>query len=998
MATESLDYKLVCVIIDDFSSRSISEFSNYNITYYDYAASYTQYGVDEFWSNGYNSYDFGDIDYVGNLGDHEYGWYNLDDLDSLSYSFSTDPIIQEYYDPDYYYFNRYYTYSYFDALDPVTSWTQADPTHGDWVLKAFTDQLDAPDEVEVIAIDLDYGNDYLSLFESILVDGKTLPSLYSIINDAFGDLYNSSYQYLMQGISCSFTDTFPNTVNASLIQNLISEDWFVVQSAPNVTSSGVDWGTFVDNVINVGAWNTDENLYALAANQSALGTVDIYADGYVERSGWGSGWNFGTSFATPRVFAEIANLFTETVLPRLESGEITVDSGINLTSDQETDVTNAVIDALSDTYTVFLDDDITSVGEVSVSKATIAANGVTPLAIPASISNFGYTVTGVNKSVITEEILVKPQDWRSIEFESAEADSIDFVGTELVVYYTNGYEVRFGFDRSVETQLVGNLIYLDVYDDSTVKVAHTEGFSFYIENNEDFLLVADRISQLDTQTTLTSDNDLYDFDPDGSLVSDYEEVVNNGIIPGKTLLIDGGEGVDTLYSTTWGLADFEFSLNESGNIVSNFIHTNAAPEIRNFEYFQLSDTPLLSYQELHDWILDPNTNYAPKAFDVTITGLTEDTNFSNSLTSGFDINGDSLTFKVVDNPSHGTLVLSGDGNFAYTPDANFNGDDSFTYTVNDGELTSEIQTISLNVTAVNDVPEASSLSFRARVNATLSNNLPQGMDVDNDELTYQKVTDPSYGSLVVNEDGSFTYTPNTDFEGNDSFSYLVSDGVTDSNVATVSLNISSSSTGQIYEWHTHKALTQVSIQSKNNNFDSSSSDSAGDFQLSGIMVTGEELTIALDALSDTELSLTFEDAYAALQLAGGVNPNDNEEPISPYQYYAADIDQSGDLTFDDAYAVLMLAGGATNNHEWLFFDEKAALWDFDSDSGVPDSNNIDWSIPSKVFDDETGEVNFVGVLKGDVLPTWDSNSSALSDSYFTDLDTRQIGSTEQWWV
>ena len=204
--------------------------------------------------------------------------------------------------------------------------------------------------------------------------------------------------------------------------------------------------------------------------------------------------------------------------------------------------------------------------------------------------------------------------------------------------------------------------------------------------------------------------------------------------------------------------------------------------------------------------------------------------------------------------------------------------------------------------------------------------------------------------------------------------------------------------GHVYEWHTHKALTQVSIQSKNNNFDSSSSDSAGDFQLSGIMVTGEELTIALDALSDTELSLTFEDAYAALQLAGGVNPNDNEEPISPYQYYAADIDQSGDLTFDDAYAVLMLAGGATNNHEWLFFDEKAALWDFDSDSGVPDSNNIDWSIPSKVFDDETGEVNFVGVLKGDVLPTWDSNSSALSDSYFTDLDTRQIGSTEQWWV
>ena len=111
----------------------------------------------------------------------------------------------------------------------------------------------------------------------------------------------------MVGINASFTYAPSGVISA--VNKLLSNDMFIVQAAPNVSSSGIDWGQYLSNVINVGAWNVDNNGYALAANINAIDTVDVFANGYIERSGWGAGWNFGTSFATPRVFADIVNVF-----------------------------------------------------------------------------------------------------------------------------------------------------------------------------------------------------------------------------------------------------------------------------------------------------------------------------------------------------------------------------------------------------------------------------------------------------------------------------------------------------------------------------------------------------------------------------------------------------------------------------------------------------------------------------------------------------------------
>jgi VCBS repeat-containing protein len=74
------------------------------------------------------------------------------------------------------------------------------------------------------------------------------------------------------------------------------------------------------------------------------------------------------------------------------------------------------------------------------------------------------------------------------------------------------------------------------------------------------------------------------------------------------------------------------------------------------------------------------------------------------LENDSDPDGDTLTASVVSGPANGTLTLNADGSFTYTPAANFNGTDSFTYKAGDGDLQSNTATVSLTVNAVNDAP------------------------------------------------------------------------------------------------------------------------------------------------------------------------------------------------------------------------------------------------------------------------------------------------------
>src|SRR5262249_23639752 len=147
-----------------------------------------------------------------------------------------------------------------------------------------------------------------------------------------------------------------------------------------------------------------------------------------------------------------------------------------------------------------------------------------------------------------------------------------------------------------------------------------------------------------------------------------------------------------------------------------------------------------------------------------------------------------LSYYTVLCRAHGSVVFNADGSFTYSPDANYNGPDSFTFKANDGTADSNTATVTVTVSPVNDAPVAADLAITSAEDATASGQAAAS-DVDGDALTFSLVAGPAHGSLAFNADGTFTYTPNGNYNGSDSFTFKANDGTTDSNVSTVSIMV-----------------------------------------------------------------------------------------------------------------------------------------------------------------------------------------------------------------
>jgi VCBS repeat-containing protein len=194
--------------------------------------------------------------------------------------------------------------------------------------------------------------------------------------------------------------------------------------------------------------------------------------------------------------------------------------------------------------------------------------------------------------------------------------------------------------------------------------------------------------------------------------------------------------------------------------------------------------------------MGPNT--APVAGDDSYT-TNEGTELTGSvLSNDSDVDGTPLTAVKVSDPAHGDLTLDNNGDFTYTPDANFFGTDSFMYKANDVIADSNVATVTITVNAVNDLPLAQDDSYSTTEDTALTINAPGVLQNDSDAegsaLTAVKGSDPAHGTLTLNGDGSFTYTPAANYSGPDSFSYKANDGTADSNVATVNITVNDAPT------------------------------------------------------------------------------------------------------------------------------------------------------------------------------------------------------------
>jgi VCBS repeat-containing protein len=158
-----------------------------------------------------------------------------------------------------------------------------------------------------------------------------------------------------------------------------------------------------------------------------------------------------------------------------------------------------------------------------------------------------------------------------------------------------------------------------------------------------------------------------------------------------------------------------------------------------------------------------------------------------------DPDGTPLSAVLGSGPAHGTLTLNADGGFTYTPAANYNGPDSFTYRASDGTLTSGLATVAITVTAVNDAPTAADDAYTTAEDTALTVAAPGvlGNDSDPESSTLTAVvgTGPSHGTLTLNANGGFTYTPAANYNGPDSFTYRASDGTLTSGLATVAITV-----------------------------------------------------------------------------------------------------------------------------------------------------------------------------------------------------------------
>jgi VCBS repeat-containing protein len=160
------------------------------------------------------------------------------------------------------------------------------------------------------------------------------------------------------------------------------------------------------------------------------------------------------------------------------------------------------------------------------------------------------------------------------------------------------------------------------------------------------------------------------------------------------------------------------------------------------------------------------------------------------LANDTDVDGDPLTSILVSGPSNGSLTFNPDGSFSYTPNANYNGPDSFTYKANDGSLDSAPILVSLTITAVNDAPVAVNDSFTMNEDAVLNGNLASNDTASGDGgNVWSLTTAASNGLAVVNANGTFSYTPNANYNGPDSFTYTITDADGDTSTATVSITI-----------------------------------------------------------------------------------------------------------------------------------------------------------------------------------------------------------------
>ena len=262
-------------------------------------------------------------------------------------------------------------------------------------------------------------------------------------------------------------------------------------------------------------------------------------------------------------------------------------------------------------------------------------------------------------------------------------------------------------------------------------------------------------------------------------------------------------------------------------------------------------------------------NDAPVANDITNQVTDENRMMQLDITlDATDVDGDALTYNIT-STNNGSVTIN-DNIATYVPNQDWNGEDTFTYTANDGSLDSNTATVTITVNAVNDAPITNDITLTGDEDTVLEGNF-DGSDIDGDNLIYTVVNQPSNGTVTV--DGSVVqFDPNNDWNGSDSFTYKGNDGLLDSNTSTVSITVNA----------VNDAPTAVDV--------SKTMDEDGG--------TIEVETNYNDIDGDTDLTFTLLNApsngTATVGIPGTYTPNANFHGTDTFTYSVSDAEFTSD--------------------------------------------------------------------------------------------------------
>ncbi|EKO3801171.1 tandem-95 repeat protein [Vibrio harveyi] len=519
-----------------------------------------------------------------------------------------------------------------------------------------------------------------------------------------------------------------------------------------------------------------------------------------------------------------------------------------------------------------------------------------------------------------------------------------------------------------------------------------------------------------TRTTVNEDGELvYGFeDLYGGGDADYTDFnftidvgeVNSQIYSGEVTV--GPDGSVTL-PTTAIEQELQIQLPEDFNQQLEINVTATATELSNNDSETVSQTIYVNATGAH-------IEHAPEALPVSAM-VEEDGSIlitqEDLLANARDLDGDQLTaLNLATDDENITITDNGDGTYTLTPDADFNGDITFTFDVSDGDDVVSTN-LELLVSPVNDAPEPQDQAFTVGEDGVLtftdSDLLTGATDIEGDDLSVEGVTyTGADGVLTDNGDGTYSFAPNENFNGDVNFTFDVSDG-TDTVTANIDVTVTPENDPPVAGSTAYTVHEDNSITISDEQLLANSSDIEGDVLIDSVSYSGNDGVLEINGdgtytfspnenfSGEVSLDVVVVDEEGATDstTAGITVIEVNDPPIAGPTAYTIDEDQV--LTFSESQ-VLLNASDVEGDVELvgISYDGPDGIFSVNGDgtcSFAPNENfNGQVQLDVTIRDEDGAEVDTY--ITVDVLPINDAPVSG-NLAYGVDEDNSITLSQEQ---